>query len=76
MVDFDGYQLFSDDHTGDNAPDMHDLMRFINQPSGSFGKDIDVAQRHKKRMIDAGLRNVREEVYKVCPIQQFRYFVS
>lgn len=67
MVDFAGDRIFSDDYTGDHAPNVRDLMQYVNEASHSFGKDIDVAQHHKKRLIDAGFRNVREEVYKVRP---------
>ena len=65
MVDFDGGALYCDDNSDQDATDVHDWVKFTNEASRSFGKDIDVARHHKKRMIDAGFQNVREEVYRV-----------
>lgn len=65
MVDFAGDRFWSDDHTAQNAPCLRECMDLINEASQKFGKDIDVARHHKQRMIDAGFKNVKEEVYKV-----------
>ncbi|RJE25347.1 Methyltransferase [Aspergillus sclerotialis] len=64
MVDFDGGGIYCDDNTGQKAPNIQDWVRFQQESSRSFGKDLDVAQYHKRWMIEAGFKNVHEEIYK------------
>ena len=65
-MDFDGNEWSCDDETWKNAPYIQDWLRFHQKASQTFGKDIDVVKHHKRRMIETGFKNVREEVYRVC----------
>ena len=65
-MDFDGNDFHCDDDTRKNAPYMEDWLRFHQKASQIFGKDINVAKHHKRRLIETGFKNVREEVYRVC----------
>lgn len=66
MVDFAGESLFADDHTLQNAPKLVEWAKFQNIACHKFGKEFDIARHHKQWMIDAGFKNVKEDVYKVC----------
>lgn len=59
-------EFFSDDDSIQRAPMLRDWARLQNEACSKFGKDMNVAGKHKQRMIDAGFKNVKEEIYKVC----------
>lgn len=65
MVDFDGEQLFSDDDSLQRAPNLLEWFDLTIKASAEFGKTFNVAGNHRQRMIDAGFKNVKEDVYKV-----------
>jgi hypothetical protein len=65
MADFAG-AIFSDDDSMEKAPYLTEWARLNQEAFRKFGKDLGIAGQHKQRMIDAGFKNVREEVYKVC----------
>ncbi|RMJ22196.1 Methyltransferase [Aspergillus sp. HF37] len=65
MVDFAGDGFFSDDGSMQRAPNLTEWFRLHHEASAKFGKDFDVARHHPQRMIDAGFKNVKEDVYKV-----------
>lgn len=65
MADFAGHRFFSDDNSLERAPNLVEWIKLHQEASLKFGKDIDVARRHRQWMIDAGFSNVKEEVYEV-----------
>lgn len=65
IVDHGGTSC-SDDGTLQRAPSIMEWSRLHNEACAKFGKELDVAHRHKQWMIDAGFENVKEEVVKVC----------
>jgi trans-aconitate methyltransferase len=56
---------FSDDDSLQGAPNLREWMRLQEEAGLKFGKKMNVAQHYKQWMIDAGFKNVKEEVYKV-----------
>jgi trans-aconitate methyltransferase len=66
MMDFSGERFFSDDETVQNAPQLNEFVRLLNEACHAFGKEFGVTKHYKQWMIDAGFKNVKEEVYKVC----------
>lgn len=66
IADFAGDRPLSDDDTAQNAPNLNEWIRLLNEACNKFGKDFSAARKHKQLLIDAGFKNVREEVYKVC----------
>lgn len=66
MVDFAGDTLFADDDSLQNAPNLTEWVKLVHIACHKFGKELDVARHHKQWMIDAGFKNVKEDVYKVC----------
>ena len=56
---------FSDDGTDAEAPITVDWCANLIKASRRFGKDLNAVVNYKQWMIDAGFKNVREEVYKV-----------
>lgn len=65
MVDMSGDRILSDDDTVERATNLQEWIRLLNEACNKFGKPIDVARYHKYWMIDAGFKNVEEEIYKV-----------
>ncbi|RMJ22774.1 Methyltransferase [Aspergillus sp. HF37] len=65
LADFLGDEFFSDDGTLQNAPSLVEWARLNTEAFHRFGKEIGIAKDYKKHIIDAGFKNVREEVYKV-----------
>ena len=76
MVDFAGDQFFSDDDSLQRAPNLVEWFNLQLKAFAKFGKEFDVARHHRQRLIDAGFRNVKEEVYKVCLLSRYRFFYS
>ncbi|RMJ21174.1 Methyltransferase [Aspergillus sp. HF37] len=64
MVDFVGDEFFADDDSLEKAPYLTEWARLQKVAFHKFGKEFGIARDHKQRMIDAGFKNVREEVYK------------
>ncbi|RMJ24968.1 Methyltransferase [Aspergillus sp. HF37] len=64
FVDF-AIQIFSDDDSLDKAPYFVDLINLLDESSTKFGKRLNVAHEYKQWMIDAGFKNVQQEVYKI-----------
>lgn len=58
-------EAFSDDDSLQRAPNLREWMRLQEEAGLKFGKKMNVAQHYKQWMIDAGFKNVKEEVYKV-----------
>ena len=65
MVDFSGEGFYSDDDSLEKAENLKEWARLLNEGCNKFGKPIDVARHHRQWMIDAGFKNVNEEIYKV-----------
>lgn len=63
--------FFSDDGTLEKGPNLKEWARLLIVASKKFGKPMDVAQNHKQWLIDAGFKNVKEEVYKVIYPSKF-----
>lgn len=57
--------IFSDDDTINNAPNVVKWCKLLDEASIKFGKQLNVAPKYKQWMIDAGFKNVTEEIYKV-----------
>lgn len=64
IVDFPT-ELFSDDDTIQKATNIAEWAKLHNGASDKFGKPMNIAHRHKQWMIDAGFKNVKEDLYKV-----------
>ncbi|KAH1497616.1 hypothetical protein LV164_004456 [Aspergillus fumigatus] len=54
-----------DDETIKEAKNMLEVNRLVCDASARFGKLMGTAKQHKQRLEDAGLVNVREEIYKI-----------
>lgn len=65
FVDFTA-EPWADDDSLDRAPNIVELYKLMDEASVSFGKQQNVARYYKKWMIDAGFKNVKEDVFKVC----------
>ncbi|RJE16531.1 to methyltransferase, partial [Aspergillus sclerotialis] len=55
---------FSDDDSMDRAPNVSEWARLLNEAGKKFGKRMDIAYCQKQWMIDAGFKNVKEEIFK------------
>lgn len=66
FADFLGDEFFSDDDTVQRAPNLVEWCRLQKEAFEKFGKEFSLARDYKQRMIDAGFKNVKEEVYKAC----------
>lgn len=65
FVDF-AAEIFADDDTLKQAPNLVEWERLLEEASIRFGKQLYTAPKLKQWMIDAGFKNVKEEIYKVC----------
>lgn len=64
MQEYDAW-IFSDDDSFDRAAWTKEWVTKLDGASKMFGKQINVAARHKQWMIDAGFEDVREQVRRV-----------
>ncbi|KAL2195340.1 S-adenosyl-L-methionine-dependent methyltransferase [Corynascus similis CBS 632.67] len=64
MQEYDAW-IFSDDDSYERAPWTKEWVERIDEASRLFGKQINVARRHKQWMIDAGFENVEEKVIRI-----------
>ena len=58
-------EFFSDDDTLKDAPNVMEWVRLQNETAVTFGKLMNVAHLYKQWMIDAGFKDVKEEIVKV-----------
>lgn len=75
VVDFSGY-LYSDDGTMENAPNITRWTKLLDEASAGFGKPLNIPHNHKQWMIDAGFKDVREEIYKVSSTPSYNGHVQ
>jgi SAM-dependent methyltransferase len=66
MQEYDAW-IFSDDDSFDRAVWTKEWVEKLDGASKMFGKQINVAGRHKQWMIDAGFEDVVERVIRVSP---------
>lgn len=59
-------RVSSDDDSVEKAKDVVNWFSTIDAASETFGKKMDVADKQKQWMIDAGFVDVHEDIYKVC----------
>ncbi|KAK0736412.1 S-adenosyl-L-methionine-dependent methyltransferase, partial [Apiosordaria backusii] len=64
MQEYDAW-IFSDDDSFDRAPWTKEWVTKLDEASKMFGKQINVANRHKQWMIDAGFEDVQEKVVRI-----------
>lgn len=64
VVDY-ACEFFSDDDTLQQASNLVKWAALLKKASEKFGKGMDAAKGHKQQLIDAGFKNVREDIYKV-----------
>ncbi|OBT73167.1 hypothetical protein VF21_07931 [Pseudogymnoascus sp. 05NY08] len=64
-------RVSSDDDSVERATEVVDWFSTVDKASEVFGKKMDVADKQKQWMIDAGFVDVRDDVYKVRPIFSF-----
>lgn len=64
FVDFPT-EFFSDDNSMQNAPKLVEWCRLHNMASEEFGKEMNVTRHYKQWIVEAGFKNVREDIYKV-----------
>ncbi|KAL4812875.1 S-adenosyl-L-methionine-dependent methyltransferase [Aspergillus spinulosporus] len=57
--------VFSDDDSAEKATSLQRWRALLVEASKKFGKQFSVAQNYKQWMIDAGFKDVQEEIYKV-----------
>lgn len=48
------------------APTLNEYLEELHKASEMFKKPLNVAEGHKQKIIDAGFKDVQEEIYKVC----------
>ncbi|OBT41953.1 hypothetical protein VE00_07487 [Pseudogymnoascus sp. WSF 3629] len=58
-------RVSSDDDSVERATEVVDWLSTVDRASEVFGKKMDVADKQKQWMIDAGFIDVRDDVYKV-----------
>lgn len=59
-------RFYCDDDTIKMAPNALKLVDLVDEASIKFGKRMNIPHNYKQWMIDAGFKNVREDIYKVC----------
>lgn len=64
MQEYDAW-IFSDDDSFDRAPWTKEWVEKLDGASTMFGKQINVAKKHKQWMIDAGFEDVVEKIIRV-----------
>ncbi|KAG7290046.1 hypothetical protein NEMBOFW57_000038 [Staphylotrichum longicolle] len=64
MQEYDAW-IFSDDDSFDRAPWTKEWVEKLDGASKMFGKQINVAKKHKQWMIDAGFEDVTEKVIRI-----------
>lgn len=64
-------RVSSDDDSVDRATEVVNWFSTVDKASEVFGKKMDVADRQKQWMIDAGFVDVRDDIYKVRRIFPF-----
>lgn len=74
IVDYSVF-LYSDDDSLERAPNVKKWLSLLDEASSKFGKKIDVAHKQKQWMIDSGLKDVREEIYKVSSTTRYNVHV-
>ncbi|RJE21094.1 Methyltransferase [Aspergillus sclerotialis] len=64
FADFAG-EVFSDDGGLERAPYTMEIYKLVDEASVKFGKKQNAAPYYKQWLIEAGFKNVKEEVYKL-----------
>jgi hypothetical protein len=57
--------LRSDDDTMKLAPTLCEYLDKLHEASRMFKKEMNIAEKHKQTMIDAGFETVTEQIFKV-----------
>ncbi|KAL4908790.1 hypothetical protein BDW74DRAFT_145339 [Aspergillus multicolor] len=57
--------IFSDDDSVEKATNLQHWRDLLVEASQKFGKQFSVSRNYKQWMIDAGFKDVQEEIYKV-----------
>lgn len=65
LVDF-AVECFADDDTLKNAPSCLKWAELLDESSSKFGKRLNIPHLYKGWMENAGYKNVKEDIYKVC----------
>jgi len=60
--------IMSDDDTLKKAPSLIQLPELIDEASTKLGKQMNVANEQKQRLINAGFEDVTDDVYKVLSV--------
>ena len=66
--------IFCDDKTIDRAPNFAQWRDLLHEASRKFGKPMGMAKKYKDWMIEAGFKNVKEDIYKVRQIPFMTWF--
>jgi trans-aconitate methyltransferase len=66
----------SDDGTIENAVHFTEWQKNLNEAAVKFGKELNVADTHKQRLIDAGFVDVVDVVHKVNADFLYHLFIS
>ncbi|KAJ4286594.1 hypothetical protein N0V88_007956 [Collariella sp. IMI 366227] len=64
MQEYDAW-IFSDDDSFDRATWTKEWVTMLDDASRMFGKQINVAKKHKQWMIDAGFEDVQERISRI-----------
>lgn len=57
--------LKADDDTMKLAPTLNEYLEELHKASEIFKKPLNVAEDHKQKVVEAGFKQVQEEIYKV-----------
>jgi predicted TPR repeat methyltransferase len=57
--------ICGDDDTLQDASNLLEANRLVLEASAQLGKVMGTARQHRRRLLDAGFTNIREETYKV-----------
>ena len=73
-VDEATVDVFCDDKTIDRAPNFTKWRDLLLEASRKFGKPMGMAKNYKEWMVEAGFKNVKEDIYKVRQISSMTRF--
>ena len=65
MQEYETWITSNDNDTKARATYLNKWQELVNEASGVFGKDLNVATTQKQRLIDAGFLDVQDDLYKV-----------
>jgi hypothetical protein len=68
MQEYEAWVRSDDDPELLNAPAVAQWQQLVDEASIKFGKRINIAESVEQRFKDAGFEDVRDDLYKACPL--------